>query len=80
MVRTAPLSSVKSFGKVVAKNDRFEVWAVRYLAGNRGQRHYRIEFSAVEVLVASPRQIQKVSLPATIQSNLAKIMAHLESQ
>jgi hypothetical protein len=81
-VRVASIQSVFPLGGVVAKNDRFEVWAFRHRAGNTGERHYRTGFEVVEVLSHEPRRVQDVTetLPSNCRSNLKNICAHLEAR
>jgi hypothetical protein len=78
-VRVAPVHSVLPLGGVVAKNDRFEVWAFRHRCGDPGFRRYAVSFEVVEVLSREPRKVQDFAMPATCRSNLRRICAHLES-
>jgi hypothetical protein len=59
---------------VVARSDRFEVWARRARGGPKGRRYYVVCFSVVEVLSKDPRRVREVELPSTISSNLDKIV------
>jgi len=68
-----------SHGGVVAKSERFEVWAHKYRAGNKRERHTAIGFSVCEVLSMEPRKVRNVELPDTCRSNLEQIIAHLST-
>lgn len=71
--------AVKGMGHgLVAKSDKFEVYATRTRGGVEGQRYYHITFSVVRVLSTEPRKIESIELPPTCQSSLEKVLAHLE--
>jgi hypothetical protein len=80
LVRVSAIRSVLPLGGIVAKNDRFEVWAFRHRQGHAGNRKYVVSFEAVEVLSRHPRKIREIELPATKRSNLQAICAYLESR
>ena len=79
-VRVASIQSVFPIGGVVAKNDRFEVWAFRHRAGNEGNRYYVTSFEVVEVLSREPRTGRDITntLPSNCRLNLKAICAHLD--
>lgn len=77
-LKDAGLASGKAHG-MIAKSDRFEVWGNKHLVGNVGQRRYHITYSAVCVVSREPRRIENVVLPPNVQSNLDKVLAHLET-
>lgn len=67
-------------GGVVAKSDRFEVWARRHRAAQGWRRVYHTSFTAIEVLTKEPpRKTREIELPDNMRSNLDKIIAFLES-
>lgn len=62
---------------LVARSERFEVYAVRTRYGPKGRRRYAVTFSAIEVLGREPRRIREVPLPDTMRSDLGKVIAYL---
>ena len=82
LVRVASVSKAVTgnpAGGLVATSERFEVWACRSRHGRPGSRYYTTHFDVVEVLSHEPRVVRPYLVPETLQSNLAKILAHLES-
>jgi hypothetical protein len=67
-------------GGMVARSERFEVYASRHRCGDRGRREYRVSFSVVEVLSKEPRKIVPVELPLNYGSNLPKLLTLLSSK
>jgi hypothetical protein len=64
-------------GGVVARSERFEVWARTHRAGRTGERHTVVGFSVIEILSKEPRKIREVELPVACRSNLDRIIQHL---
>lgn len=57
---------------LVAKSDRYYVWAGRHRTGDRSYRSYHVTYSAVDRATK-----QDVRLPDTIQSDLNKVLKYL---